>query len=99
MWKLVRDKIPQIIEESGRKCKWHNVLPDRRLTLLLKKLHEEVDELEKDNNLEECADVYEVILAIVEELGYTWEDLIDCAVDKRKEKGSFSQFIFLESVE
>ena len=61
MQKLVRDRIPEIINESGRHCSVR-VLDDAEYYIELKrKLVEEVDEFLAETNLEELADILEVI--------------------------------------
>ena len=55
--KLVRDRIPEIIEASGKKCDIEVVSDDVALDYLYKKLGEEVNELLTDKNLDEIADV------------------------------------------
>lgn len=101
--KLVRDNIPQIIEKSGGQPKWVNLCKEHRRGALLDKLREEVEELsfskEKDKFLDEAADVYEVLLALVYERGFLDADLELTAKKKRREKGAFDKFVWLESVE
>ena len=55
--KLVRDRIPEIIEASGSKCEIEVVSDEVALEYLYKKLGEEVEELLSDKNLDEIADV------------------------------------------
>ena len=50
--KLVRDRIPEIIEASGSKCEIETVSDEVALEYLYKKLHEEVEELLSDKNLD-----------------------------------------------
>ena len=73
--KLVRDKIPQIIEASNKKAVCHILSESEYITELEKKLNEEVAEYQQDKNLEEMADVLEVLYAICEARGYTIEQL------------------------
>ena len=58
--KLVRDRIPEIIEESGKKCSMRILNEDEYLTALEQKLNEEVAEYQTDKNIEEMADILEV---------------------------------------
>lgn len=101
--KLVRDKVPQIIEAGGRRPKYHVLIKEDRWEALRDKLNEEIDELQAARGsaeiLEEAADVYEVLLAIVYEAGHIDEDLMLRAKQKRREKGSFDKFFWLDSVE
>ena len=61
--KLVRDKIPQIIEESGRSCEYHVASHDEYKTRLYEKMREELDEFIEAPCEEEAADMYEVLQA------------------------------------
>ena len=55
--KLVRDRIPQIIEQDGRKCRVRRLSEAEYLLMLDEKLNEEVREYQQDKTLEELADV------------------------------------------
>ena len=93
--KLVRDKIPSLIREGGE-TPIIRVLDDEEYRLQLeKKLDEEVIEFHKDRNIEELADILEVILALNESLGKTKEDLISVYQQKHEARGGFSNRIFL----
>lgn len=97
--KLVRDKIPEIIEADGKHCKTH-ILPDNDyITALEAKLNEEVAEYQVDKNLEEMADILEVLQAICVAKGYSLEDLENVRAKKNDERGGFQEKIFLEYVE
>ena len=98
--KLVRDKIPEIIEADGRKCDVRIVSnKDELYYLLAKKLHEEVDEFIEDKNLEELADIMEVLFGLAKNLGYSEEDLLNKREQKRQERGGFSEGVVLEKVD
>ena len=97
--KLVRDKIPEIIEADGKRCNIHVLQQDEYLNALEAKLNEEVGEYQEDKNLEEMADILEVLQAICIARGYTLKELEDLRAKKAAERGGFEQRIFLESVE
>ncbi len=99
MNKLVRDKIPEIIEADGRTCKIHILSDEEYLSALEEKLNEEVAEYQKDKNLEEMADVLEVLQAICIARGYTLEELEALRKKKADDRGGFSEKIFLESTD
>lgn len=99
MNKLVRDKIPEIIEADGRTCKTHILSDEEYLSALEEKLNEEVAEYQKDKNLEEMADVLEVLQAICIARGYTLEELEALRKKKADDRGGFSEKIFLESTD
>ena len=96
--KLVRDKIPQIIEKSGCKCEVEIVDNEIALEYLYKKLLEETNELIQDRNLEEVADVIEVVFTIANRCVYTLEDIFEELDKKTREKGSFEGNIILKKV-
>ena len=97
--KLVRDKIPEIIESSGRTCATHILSDGEYIAALETKLNEEVAEYQADKNLEEMADVLEVLQAICIARGYTLEELETMRAKKAEERGGFAEKIFLEYVE
>lgn len=96
--KLVRDKIPEIIKNSNKTFDSHIAPKKEALELLHKKLDEEVAEFHKDNNLEELADIMEVIFALSKNLGYSEEDLLNKRLEKREARGGFDENIVLEKV-
>jgi predicted house-cleaning noncanonical NTP pyrophosphatase (MazG superfamily) len=93
--KLVRDKIPSILDNKGIKYLITYTDENNHLYYLLKKLIEEAHELSRDKDIEELADVMEVLLAIGEELGYSLEDILINMVAKRDERGGFDGGIIL----
>ncbi len=97
--KLVRDKIPEIIEKDGRTCKTHILTDEEYIVALEEKLNEEVAEYQKDKNLEEMADVLEVLQAICLARGYSLDELEDLRKKKTNSRGGFSKKIFLESTD
>lgn len=96
--KLVRDKIPQIIEASGKKFEIRTASKEEQAELLEKKLQEEVNEYIEDKNLEELADVMEVLFGLAKNLGYSEEDLVKKRLEKRDERGGFDDGVVLERV-
>lgn len=93
--KLIRDRIPEIIENSGNHCEVEVVNDDVALEYLYKKLQEEVDELVEDKNLEEIADVVEVLFAIGGKYGYSEYDILKMRNEKRAKSGGFDKNIVL----
>ena len=96
--KLVRDKIPEIINADGKQCEIEIVSGKEKQELLEKKLLEEVNEYVQDKNLEELADVMEVLFGLANELGYSEEDLLNKRNKKLKARGGFKEGIVLKSV-
>ena len=67
--KLVRDRIPEIIEADGNICTWETLSHEEYLSLLDEKLNEELAEYQERKSLEELADLLEVIRSVVHERG------------------------------
>lgn len=94
MGKLVRDKIPQIIIDDGKKPIVEILSDEDYLTELDKKLNEEVAEYQADKSIEEMADVLEVLFAICEARGYSVEELMRMRERKKNARGGFGDKIF-----
>jgi predicted house-cleaning noncanonical NTP pyrophosphatase (MazG superfamily) len=97
--KLVRDKIPQIIENSGKTPVIRTLCDEQYTACLHRKLDEEVAEFHHDKNAEELADVLEVVFALAADLGISREMLMEVYDKKHEARGGFAQRIFLEGVE
>lgn len=97
--KLVRDKIPEIIKQEGRKVKT-KILDDKEYRIELnKKLQEEVKEYIEDNNVEELADIVEVIYGILNSMNVSVEDFEKIRKEKVSKRGAFQEKIFLKEAE
>lgn len=96
--KLVRDHIPEIIQSTGKSCTTEVLSSDDYLRMIDAKLDEELAEYHKDQNIEELADLLEVIHAAVIARGYTLEDLERVRVEKATKRGGFEKRILLKSV-
>lgn len=96
--KLVRDKIPEIIERSGKQCEVEILSDEKYLEMIDKKLDEELAEYHKDKNLEELADLLEVIYAATKARGYSIEDLENVRAEKAEKRGGFDKKILLKKV-
>lgn len=97
--KLVRDRIPAIIEAQGERPNIRILDEGEFSCLLEEKLDEEVKECHRDRNLEELADILEVVYALAEDLGHSREELLDAYQIKHGERGGFRNRIFLISKE
>ena len=96
--KLVRNLIPEVIEASGNKCRTRVLSDEEYLEMLDAKLDEELAEYHKDQNIEELADLLELIRAAAIARGYTLEELETARAEKAKERGGFEKKIFLIDV-
>lgn len=93
--KLVRDRILDIIESKDHLCKTKILSDTEYLTMLDAKLNEEIAEYHQDKNIEELADILEVIRAIAIARGYSLKELEEIRAKKEQERGGFSKKIFL----
>ena len=96
--KLVRDKIPEIIEASGKTCSTEILADDEYLKMIDAKLDEELAEYHQDQNIEELADLIEVIYAAAKARGYTLEELERVRAEKAAKRGGFEKKILLKEV-
>lgn len=95
--KLVRDIIPNIIEQDGQRAVTRVLGTTEYRRELLKKLVEEATELlHSDGSIEERADVAEVLRALDKQIGYTSDEIEAARVTKAEKRGGFDQKIFLE---
>lgn len=96
--KLIRDKIPEIIEQSGKKCIVEVLDNDTYIEYLEQKLNEELAEYQQDKSIEELADLLEVIYAVVAARGYSVEELERIRLEKAEKRGAFEKKLLLKSV-
>ena len=96
--KLVRDRIPEIIEDSGNTCVTEILSNEDYLRMLDDKLDEELAEYHADQNIEELADLMEVIRACAVARGYTPEQLEQVRAEKSAQRGGFEKKILLKEV-
>lgn len=94
--KLVRDKIPQIIQADGKSPIIRTLSEEDYLQELDKKLNEEVAEYQADKSIEEMADVLEVLYAICEARGHSLEELEQVRKEKSDKRGAFKERIYWE---
>ena len=98
--KLVRDKIPEEINNmEGRKARFRIMEDNEYAKELNRKLLEECHEFIEENDVEELADVMEVIEAIMQFKNMEWNKVRKIQEEKRNKKGAFEKKIYLEYVE
>lgn len=93
--KLIRDKVPEIIEKSGNKCKIEILSDEDYLKMIDAKLDEELAEYHKDQNLEELADLLEVIYAAAKARGFSINELEELRKQKAEKRGGFENKLLL----
>ena len=96
--KLVRDRIPEIINASGKTCITEILSDEDYLRMLDAKLDEELAEYHADQNIEELADLLEVIRVCAVARGYTIEELERVRAEKAAKRGGFEKKILLKEV-
>jgi len=97
--KLVRDRIPTIIEADGRKAVTRMLSDDEYGVALRKKLIEETQEFGESGTLEELADILEVVYALAALLGADAKTLEEARASKCRERGGFDEKLFLIEAE
>jgi predicted house-cleaning noncanonical NTP pyrophosphatase (MazG superfamily) len=96
--KLVRDKIPQIIEESGKIPVVETLDDETYKKLLDEKLKEELDEYLSSDKVEELADLVEVVHAILRYKGIDTDTFENIRAKKAIERGAFEKRLLLKEV-
>jgi predicted house-cleaning noncanonical NTP pyrophosphatase (MazG superfamily) len=95
--KLVRDRIPEIIELDGHTCKYHVATDDELERLLHQKLLEEVQEFIAKPSAEEMADILEVVDGLRKLHKIDITELKHQKIMKRTNRGGFDKKYVLES--
>lgn len=97
--KLVRDKIPEIITaDNGKTCVTRIMEDDEYLKTLNTKMQEELKEYLESGDVEELADLEEVLRAILDVKKVSYEEFEKIRKTKVNKRGAFKKKIFLESV-
>lgn len=96
--KLVRDRIHEIIENDGKTCRIEILTDEEYIKKVDAKLDEELAEYHKDQNIEELADLMEVIYAAAIARGYSVEELEAARQKKVQKRGAFAKKILLKEV-
>lgn len=101
--KLVRDRIPEVIESTGKKFSTRILSESEYIEQLNKKAYEELDEYvntdNKEDTVEELADLLEIIHALSEYHGTSIEKVEEVRKQKAEKRGGFKKKIFLIEVE
>ncbi|MCX7923850.1 MAG: nucleoside triphosphate pyrophosphohydrolase [Clostridia bacterium] len=96
--KLVRDRIPEIIEKSGMRPVIETLSDEAYKQYLHDKLGEEMQEYLESENVDELADLVEVIYALLDYKDMNINDFEDLRKKKAVERGAFSKRLLLKEV-
>lgn len=101
--KLIRDRIPEIIKQSGKKFTTKILNETEYVIELKKKLNEEVEEYQNANSsneaLEELADILELMHSLAIIHGANINEVEKIRQEKALKRGGFNEKIFLIEVE
>lgn len=97
--KLVRDKIAQIIASNNEHPTTRVLNDEEYLKELNIKMQEELKEYLESGDVEELADLEEVLRAILKVKGVTYKQFEEIRNKKVEKRGAFDDKIFLEYVE
>jgi len=96
--KLIRDKIPEIIEQSGKQAVIKEVSSEEYLELLNAKLGEELQEYLESESTEELADLVEVVYAILDYKSVALQEFEVIRKQKVADRGAFIKRLLLKEV-
>ena len=97
--KLVRDKIPEKIESNNETCEIKILNDEEYLIELNKKIQEEMKEYLESGEIEELADLEEVLKAILKVKNCSYEEFEAIRKNKVQKRGAFSKRIYLISTD
>lgn len=92
--KLVRDKIPQILDTKSVVYEKRTATEEEYKTELIKKLREELEEFEVAADVEELADIMEVVEAL--KLFPEYSDAEEVRIKKKEERGGFEERVIIK---
>ena len=96
--KLVRDKIPEICKNNGEEPVIRILSDQEYLEELNKKLQEEMKEYLESGEVEELADLEEVLRAILVVKKVSYDEFENIRAAKVNKRGAFKKKIYLEDV-
>ena len=96
--KMVRDRIPEILEETGKEYSIVKCNEDDILAYAKKKLLEEAMEFVENPCAEEAADIIEILKFMCSRMGVYEIQVEAAAISKYARKGGFQENYILEWV-
>ena len=97
--KLVRDKVPEQIEHTGKSCDVVVAGDDQYCALLDRKLDEEMAAYQAHHSADNLASLVELIHAAADARGWSWEELERLRLEKRALKGGYDRHLLLRQIE
>lgn len=97
--KLIRDKIPSVLDAKRISYQTHNASDTEFASFLDEKLLEEANEFISSKNPEELADILEVIHALAANQNSSMDEIEKLRIQKKQERGGFLQRIILDKLE
>jgi len=96
--KLVRDQIPEAIEESGKEFSFHQSNKEELISFAKKKLLEEAQEFVENPCAEEAGDILEILFFLTDTLNIRKQEIAAHRISKFARNGGFDKGIILEWV-
>ncbi|MFW6025565.1 MAG: nucleoside triphosphate pyrophosphohydrolase [Candidatus Woesearchaeota archaeon] len=96
--KLVRDKVPQIIENAGKEYTIHIADDSEYIKKLLAKVEEELAEFKENPSVEEMADIFEVLDGLISYYHLDYDEIKAVKREKKEKRGGFEDRLILEKV-
>ncbi|MFC0189309.1 MazG-like family protein [Fictibacillus aquaticus] len=97
--KLVRDKIPELIEQAGKKGTFRILGKEEFKSELMKKLIDEAKDFQYDNDqeniIDSLAEILETVYTMAESCGIMKEELEEKRNVRIQSRGAFAQRLFL----
>lgn len=102
--KLVRNNVPKIMKQEGKKCVIKILEDDEYKQALLKKIVEEAAEMRESKGdsqelIKEVGDIEEVLESIISVFGLNAQEIERIKKERKNSRGGFDKKIFLESAE
>lgn len=97
--RLVRDRLPERLRERGDSPVTHTVEGKRRRELLLERAHAALIAYEERDQVEDLADVLEVVYELAASEGVDPEALEAARAERAERSGGFEEGVVLERVD
>ena len=95
---LIRDRVPAIIEKSGRNVIVEQASPSEFKELLHFKLNEVLSHYDSSHDILDLIKVIDVVEALAKLEGYSEEDVLKIREDIVKKKGSYDKRLVLKEI-